>query len=77
MSKPVTKAATEVMIDLILKGDSFEWSEVMEAVKASGVKVKNWMFVRSVLQAYIDGEFITRDTSDLNVERYIVTYTGK
>lgn len=42
------------------------WTELMTAVNATGVKVKNWLEVRNILQWLMDEKVIARcnDTSD-------------
>jgi hypothetical protein len=48
------------------------WEQIVEAVKESGMVIKNWMKVRNVLQWFINHQRLTR-TSDLRVEEYIIS----
>jgi hypothetical protein len=48
---------------------TLSWDEVMEGVRAQGIKVTNWMVVRSDLQRLINAGALTR-TSDLHREDY-------
>lgn len=47
------------------------WQEIVEAVKASGMVIGNWMKVRNVLQWFISNNRLVR-TDDLRVEEYQV-----
>jgi len=47
------------------------WQQIVEAVKESGMVIKNWMTVRNVLQWFINDRVLIR-TSDLYVEEYEV-----
>ena len=47
------------------------WEQIVNAVKESGMVIKNWMKVRNVLQWFISNNCLTR-TSDLRVEEYAV-----
>ena len=47
------------------------WQQIVDAVKESGMVIKNWMTVRNVLQWFINDRVLIR-TSDLRVEEYEV-----
>jgi hypothetical protein len=47
------------------------WQQIVDAVKESGMVIKNWMTVRNVLQWFINDRVLIR-TSDLWVEEYEV-----
>lgn len=47
------------------------WQQIVDAVKESGMVIKNWMTVRNVLQWFINDRVLIR-TSDLHVEEYEV-----
>jgi len=70
MNKAQTVTATYIEDFLDQGGKSFNWDDLMNSVKASNVKVKNWMTVRSILQAYISEGFIKR-SDNLHNEDYL------
>jgi len=47
-----------------------EWKQIVKAVKAEGIEVKNWLDVRGVLQWMINEEMIVREP-DIRKERYV------
>jgi len=54
-------------------GASVEWEDVVAAVTASGLPVKNWLKeVRGPLQTLMDAGKVVRDSSSLEHERYVL-----
>lgn len=47
------------------------WEQIVDAVKESGMVIKNWMKVRNVLQWFINNGRLVR-TTDIHVEEYII-----
>ena len=47
------------------------WQQIVDAVKESGMVIKNWMTVRNVLQWFINANVLIR-TDNLTVEEYEV-----
>ncbi len=70
MTKAQTIAANYIENFLNQGGKSFNWDDLINSVKASNVKVKNWMSIRSILQAYISEGFIKR-SDNLHNEDYL------
>lgn len=52
------------------------WQTIVEEIKNSKCRVKNWLTIRSILQYFKDENFIER-TKDLKVEEYKVTDKGE
>lgn len=53
------------------KGKKVAWSQMVQAVNQSGMKIQNWLTVRNVLQFMINEGMVKR-TSDVHVEEYDV-----
>ena len=49
--------------------ETLSWDKIMNSVKESGAKVKNWLTIRGVLQYFMDENIIKR-TENLSVEEY-------
>lgn len=50
--------------------DQGEWDQLVGAIEAAGIVVKNWLTVRSVLQGMINDGLVVRDYSDMQIELY-------
>jgi hypothetical protein len=59
----------EVLNNVCISGKTVSFLQMMDAINASGMKIKNWLKVRGVLQYMINNNMISR-TSDLHVEEY-------
>lgn len=60
-----------VIVETIEKNDNGgEWSQIVEAIKNAGIKVKNWLTVRGELQGLINAGTISR-TKNLHKEIYV------
>jgi len=70
MTKAQNTAANYIENFLNEGRKSFNWDDLMNSVKASNVKVKNWMTIRSILQAYLNEGFIKR-SDNLHNEDYL------
>lgn len=60
-----------VFDELIAGHNSFDWSAVVKAVKATKIPVTNWLKVRGVLQWFINEGTLVR-TPSVHVEEYVV-----
>ena len=60
----------EVLNSVCISGETVSFLQMMDAVNASGMKIKNWLKVRGVLQYMINNNMLSR-TSDLHVEEYL------
>lgn len=73
-TQKIQSAAHIVFQSFMVSPDStsFTWHLIVKQMTDAGVKVGNWLNVRSVLQYYIDrGDFVR--TSNFMVEEYLVT----
>jgi hypothetical protein len=60
----------EVLNSVCISGKTVSFLQMMNAVNDSGMKIKNWLKVRGVLQYMINNNMLSR-TSDLHVEEYL------
>jgi hypothetical protein len=60
----------EVLTRVCISGKTVSFLQMMNAVNDSGMKIKNWLKVRGVLQYMINNNMLSR-TSDLHVEEYL------
>lgn len=65
----VQGTAMLIIDDLQKNNDEISWEQIVEAIKSTGVPVKNWLRVRDVLQHFIYSGKLTR-TNNLMVEVY-------
>ena len=70
MTKAQTIASSYIKNFLNEGEKSFNWSDLMNSVKSSNVKVNNWMSIRAILQSYVSGGFIKR-SDNLHNEEYL------
>jgi hypothetical protein len=59
----------KVFFDLSSNKDRIEWFQIVEAINASGMRIKNWMIVRNVLQGMIEQGMFVR-SSNVHQEVY-------
>jgi hypothetical protein len=59
----------ETLVDVITP-EGVHWKDIVAAVNASGVRVKNWLEVRGIIQWMKDNAVIKR-TDDIHVEVYV------
>lgn len=52
-------------------GRTLDWDDIMGAVKADGMKIKNWLDVRGVLQFFMDQGLVVRVPGD---DAYVVNF---
>jgi hypothetical protein len=64
------KKIVSVLQLAISKTGHCEWTDMVKAINAAGIKITNWMVVRGILQWMIDQQMVVRD-ADISVERYI------
>jgi hypothetical protein len=69
--KSATATADSVLAYLIDGSTKFSWHDVVQAMNENGVKVKNWLKVRGLLQERINLGMIKR-TRSVKVEEYRV-----
>ena len=50
-------------------GKTVSWQTIVSTINATGMKIKNWMVVRNVLQYLINQGLMTR-TADVTVEEF-------
>ena len=67
--KATQENIVEVINNLQKNNQEISWPQIVAAVKAVGITVKNWMLVRGILQWFINEGKLTR-TADVNVEVY-------
>ena len=60
----------KVLNNVCISGKTVSFLQMMDAINASNMKIKNWLKVRGVLQYMINNNMISR-TSDLHVEEYL------
>ncbi len=63
-------AVQHAIANAVKETGSADWDAIMDAVKATGVVITNWMSVRSILQVMINNNWIER-TRDLQNEVYV------
>jgi len=70
MTKGQTIAAEFIESFLESEDTSFDYNDLTNCVEESKARVKNWMSIRQVLAYFINEDYIARDRSDLNIERF-------
>lgn len=65
-------AAQAAILAALPIGQAREWHQITDAIRASGLEVKNWLHVRCVLQMLMDAGQIVR-SPDVHIEQYTRT----
>jgi len=62
--------AIQTVLKKVISKKGTDWDVIMEKINSEGLKIKNWLQVRAVLQGLISQKLVSR-TSDLNEEIYV------